>query len=399
MSHHHLLHPLVIVGGGFTGPLMALALGAQYGPVFLIDPAPLDHQLAAPSDGRAIAITQASKAFFGQLGLWDLLAPHAEPLLTVITADVTGPEMCMDTDDLGGQALGYMVDAKILKDTLLSQAQKQEHITCLTDQVTHLEYQSPFQSSLAVHLASGNSMAATLVIGADGARSRLRKAANLREYKWSYDQTAFVRVYQHTTPHHGQAYETFLPTGPFATLPLPNHCSSIVWSVSNTQAQQLRSLSSDEFDQAAFQHMPPYTGLTPQSAVWERPLNGLWVPFFTTHRLALLGDAAHQIHPLAGQGFNLGIDDVAALAETLAEGTALGLDLGSQTLLKRYEQKQRWRHLSYLGATHGLDRLFSNDDSTLQWLRQRGLAFVEKTPSLKRFFAHHGAGIKAPAGL
>lgn len=395
----HPIHPLVIVGGGFTGPLMALALGPEYGPLFLIDPAPLGHHLAAPSDGRAIALTQASKVFFEQLGLWDLLSPHAEPLLTVITAQGTGPQMRLTTDDLGGLPLGYMVDAKILKDTLLSQAHKQSHITVLTDQVTHLEYQSPFESSLVVHLASGNSVAGSLVIGADGARSRLRKAANLREYQWSYQQTAFVRVYQHTNPHHGQAYETFLSTGPFAILPLPDHRSSIVWSVSDNHAQHLRSLSSDDFDRAAFQHMSGYTNLTPQSPVWERPLNGLWVPFFTTHRLALVGDAAHQVHPLAGQGFNMGIDDVAALTQTLAEGVSLGLDLGSRTLLKRYEQKQRWRHLGYLGATHGFDRLFSNDDATLAWLRQRGLAFVENTPSLKRFFAQQGAGVKPSVGV
>jgi 2-octaprenyl-6-methoxyphenol hydroxylase len=206
-----------------------------------------------------------------------------------------------------------------------------------------------------------------------------------------------VRVYQHSNPHHGQAYEKFLETGPFAILPLPENRSSIVWAVPSDQAQTLRSLADSEFDQTAFQHMQEYADLTPYSPVWERPLNGLWVPFFTTHRLALIGDAAHQIHPLAGQGFNLGIHDIMALEETLEEGVSLGLDIGSQTLLKRYEQKQRWHHLAFLGATHGLNRLFSNDEIGLKWLRTRGLEFVEKTPSLKRFFAHKGAGLPSKA--
>ncbi|MFN7663075.1 MAG: FAD-dependent monooxygenase [Alphaproteobacteria bacterium] len=387
-------YPITIIGSGFTGPLMALALGHDYGPLFLVDPAPLEQQLDTPSDGRAIAITQASKAFFSQLGLWELLAHHAEPLMRVITRQAAGPQVQITSDHLDGQPLGYMVDAKILKDTLLTQAHKQSHITCLTDQITHLDSESPFQSTLTVHLASGQSLGSSLVIGADGARSRVRQAANLRHYGWSYDQTAFVRVYQHDNPHHGQAYETFLPTGPFAILPLPHNRSSIVWAVPNSQAQSLGQLSSEAFDQAAFPHMEAYTNLTPQSPVWQRPLQGLWVPFFTSHRLALVGDAAHQIHPLAGQGFNLGIQDVAALAETLAEGALLGLDLGSHTLLKRYQQKQRWQHLAFLGATHGLDRLFSNDNATLDWVRQKGLQWVENTPALKRFFAHQGAGLK-----
>lgn len=392
----HFSHPIVVVGGGFIGPLMALALGPKYGPIYLIDPLPFEYHLASPTDGRAIALTHTSKQLLERLAVWPSLIPRAQPLFSVLTQDAKGTEMRMTTQDTFGEPIGYMVDSKVLKNTILQHLHKQSHVTFLTDQVLHLEYQAPFQSSLTLHLGTGNTLSAGLVIGADGARSRLRLAANLRTHQWTYDQIAFVRVYQHTNSHRGQASEKFLDTGPFAILPLPGNCSSIVWTVSAEKAQHLRSLSDSEFDQEAFQHMRHYTGLTPHSPIWACPLNGLWVPFFTTHRLALIGDAAHQIHPLAGQGLNLGIQDVAALAATLEEGHGLGLDIGSQTLLKRYEQQQRWQHLSFLGATHGLNHLFSNDDATLDWLRTKGLEFVENTPSLKRFFAQQGAGIKQP---
>lgn len=388
------VHPIVIVGGGFIGPLMALALEPKYGPIYLIDPTTLDHQFNAPSDGRAIAITQTSKDLFIQLGLWSRLQAEAQPLLSVITKDESGSEMRMTTHDTFGKPLGYLIDSKFLKETILREAHKRNTITFMENQVQHLEYQSPFQSSVTVHLANGESILSSLVIGADGARSKVRLAANMRTYQWGYDQTAFVRVYQHRNSHQGQAYEKFLQTGPFAILPLRGNASSIVWAVPPEKADYLKSLSSSEFDEQSFQHMTEYRGLTPYSPVRHFPLSGMWVPFFTTHRIALIGDAAHQIHPLAGQGFNLGVHDVAALAETLKEGVSLGLDIGSQTLLKRYEQKQRWRHLSLLGATHGLNRLFSNDDAILEWIRTKGMALVENTPSLKRFFLEHGTGIK-----
>jgi 2-octaprenyl-6-methoxyphenol hydroxylase len=387
-------YPIVIVGGGFIGPLIALTLGKKYGPVYLVDPNPLECQLTAPSDGRAIAVTQASKKLLERLNIWPALGSYAQPLSAVVTQEPNGAEMRMTSEDTFGETIGYMIDSKVLKDALLRTLHKQSFATFLTDQVLNLEYQTPFQSSLSLELASGTTIAAALVIGADGARSRIRLAANLRTHHWDYDQIAFVRTYQHSNLHKGRAYETFLDTGPFAILPLPNNCSSIVWTVSAEKAKQLQSLTDQDFDKEAIRHMPGYKDVTPYSPVRAFSLKGLWVPFFTSHRIALVGDAAHQIHPLAGQGLNLGFYDVEALEETLSEGLSLGLDIGSQTLLKRYEQKQRWQHLSFLGATHGINSLFSNDDATLAWLRTKGLELVEKTSGVKRFFAQHGAGIR-----
>ncbi|HCI49119.1 MAG: hypothetical protein A2621_02095 [Alphaproteobacteria bacterium RIFCSPHIGHO2_01_FULL_41_14] len=393
----HSSHSIVIVGGGFIGPLMAMTLGARYGRIYLIDPTPTTYQVSAPTDGRAIALTQPSKQLLERLGVWPDIAPRAQPLLSVVTQDESGATLRLSArEDNFGEPFGHMVDSKVIRLAILKQLHKQSHVTFLTNQVVQLEYQDPFQSSLVVHLITGEALPASLVIGADGARSRLRLSANLRTHQWPYNQTAFVRLYQHTSSHYGCAHEKFLETGPFAILPLPNRCSSIVWTANAEKAEELRSLSAVDFDKAAFKHMEGYVGLTPYSSVSAFSLNALWVPFFTTHRLALIGDAAHQIHPLAGQGLNLGMHDVAALAETLAEGADLGLDIGSQTLLKRYEQRQRAQHLAFLGVTHGLNRLFSNDDETLQWLRTKGLEFVEKTPNLKQFFVQHGTGVKHP---
>lgn len=388
-------YPIVIVGGGFIGPLIALTIGKKYGPVYLIDPQPVDYHLTAPSDGRAIAVTQASKKLLERLNVWSSLGSYAQPLSSIVTQEANGAEMRMTSEDTFGEPIGYMIDSKILKDVLLRSLHKQSFVTFLTDQVMNLEYQAPFQSSLSLELASGDTLSAALVIGADGARSRIRLAANLRTHHWEYEQIAFVRTYQHSNLHGGHAYEKFLETGPFAVLPLPNNCSCIVWTVSSEKANYLQSLADQDFDKEVIKHMPSfYTNVTPHSQVRAFPLKAFWVPFFTAHRIALIGDAAHQIHPLAGQGLNLGMYDVEALEKTLQEGVSLGLDIGSQTLLKRYEQKQRWQHLAFLGATHGINSLFSNDDATLEWLRIKGLELVEKSSSLKRFFAQHGAGVR-----
>ena len=388
-------HPIAVIGSGYIGSLMAISLAKRNQSVFLVDPTPLSHHLKTDSDGRAISITQASKHTFEQLGLWEALAPHAEPLLTVRTQESTGEEMCLSTEHAQDQPLGYMVDAKALKDTLLQKAHNTPLITCFTDRITHLESHTPFDSSLEVHLANEGSFLASLVIGADGTQSRTRQCMNLRTHQWSYDQTAFVRVYQHTSDHQGYAYEKFLETGPFAILPLPGNRSSIVWSASHEKAKQLSALSEEAFDQEAFQHMKGYEGLTPCSPVRSWPLKGLWTPHFVGHRMALVGDAAHRIHPLAGQGFNLGAQDVQVLEETISKGLSLGLDIGSRTLLQQYEQKQRWQHLTLLGVTEGLNRLFSNEDATLKWIRKRGLQLVEGSPTLKSFFARKGTGLKS----
>lgn len=384
--------PVVIVGSGFVGSLMALALSRLNIPIIVMDGTALETHLHKPKDGRAISLTHNSRLVFESYNLWDTLAAYVQPLSKIYTTDTSGAQLKLKADDLPHKALGYMVDSKQLKDTLLTAVQKTPGIQYVEDTVVNLSYVSPFNHAIEITGKTGQRYKCALLIGADGAQSTVRKLLNLRVHQWSYDQTAFVRVYSHSNPHQGVAYEKFLPTGPFAILPLQNHHSSIVWTITTEKANHLATLPDHQFDQEAFNHMAEYQNLAPTSPLWRFNIKGCWTPHFTTARAALVGDAAHVIHPLAGQGFNLGIQDVAALAQVVQKGISLGLDIGSPTLLHTYHRQQRLKHLALLGVTDGLNRLFSNEDAILRWMRRVGLNQVDQMPSLKSFFMEHGTG-------
>lgn len=386
-------YPVTIIGSGFVGTLSAIMLSHQKIPIRVIDKLSLAEQLSKPSDGRAISITLGSKDIFDRMGLWEALAPHAQPLTNVYTVDGGGAAVNINESDLNNSPLGYMVDSKILKDTLLREIHASCNIEYIADQVVSASYVAPFDHAIDINLKTEKPITTSLLIGADGAESTVAKIVNLRRHCWSYDQTAFVRIYQHSTPHEGRAYEKFLPTGPFAILPLPENRSSIVWTVPDEKAEVLKNLTSEAFDQEATAFMQEYSDLTPASPIWRFPIKGVWTPNFTTNRVALLGDAAHVIHPLAGQGFNLGIQDADVLSDVIAQGLSLGLDLGSRALLQNYERQQRRRHLSLLGATDGLNRLFSNENAMLSWIRSTGLKAIESMPTIKTFFAEEGTGL------
>lgn len=384
--------PIVIVGSGFVGSLMALSLSRLKIPVILMDGLSLETHLHKPTDGRAISLTHHSRLLFEECNLWGDLAPYAQPLSKIYTTDASGTQLELKADDLPHKALGYMVDSKQLRDTLLKAVQKTSDIQYVQDTIVHLSYVSPFNHAIEVTGKTGQRHKCALLIGADGAHSTVRKLLNLRVHQWTYDQTAFVRVYQHSNPHQGVAYEKFLSTGPFAILPLQNNHSSIVWTVNAEKSSHLKALPDHQFDQEAFNHMTEYEGLRPASPLWQFRIQGCWVPHFTTARAALVGDAAHVIHPLAGQGFNLGIQDVGALTQVIQKAVSLGLDIGSTTLLQTYQRQQRAKHLALLGITDGLNRLFSNEDATLSWMRRMGLDLVNHMPSLKSFFVQQGTG-------
>lgn len=386
-------HPITVVGSGFVGTLAALMLSRQGLPIRIIDPLTISEHMSKPTDGRAISITMGSKAIFEEMGLWNILEPHAQPLTNIYTLDASGAEMHLSTNDLEKGPLGYMLDSKILKDTLLRQVYLNTKIDYIPDKVTNIHYVEPFDHAAELTLQVEEPVQTSLIIGADGSNSTISKILNLRTHRWSYDQTAFVRIYQHENLHEGRAYEKFLSTGPFAILPLPQNRSSIVWMMPNKIAEKFFQMDQEDFDKEAFKHMKEYTAPTPISPIWHFPIKGLWVPNFTSNRVALIGDASHVIHPLAGQGFNLGIQDAHVLSTVIGQGLSLGLDLGSRALLQNYERRQRNRHLTLLGATDGLNHLFSNENATLKWIRSNGLKAIESLPTMKQFFAEKGTGL------
>ena len=386
-------HPISVVGSGFVGSIAAIGLASKGFKLRLIDPLSVEDHLKKVTDGRAISITQGARQFLDQHGLWSKLMPFAQALTVIHTTESKTAELKLSPADLGGIPLGYMVDSKHLKDILLTHISKNPLIDYVTGKVQTMSYVPPFDHAIDMVLENSQILRSSLVIGADGAQSSVAKLLNFRVHRWDYDQTAFVRTYQHLNAHRGHAYEKFLPTGPFAILPLPQNHSSIVWTVPTKLAEVLHSLKPVNFDAKAFTLMEEYKGLKPTTPLKSFPIKGQWMPFFTANRVALVGDAAHVIHPLAGQGFNLGIQDVAALVGTIEHGLSLGLDIGSLSLLHRYQKKQRIKHLSLIGITDGLNRLFSNEDTALRWIRTKGLEITASMPTLKQFFAAHGAHV------
>ena len=249
-------------------------------------------------------------------------------------------------------------------------------------------------SRIAATLADGGSIAARLLVAADGARSTLRQAAGIATHGWNYGQSAIVINVAHERDHNGRAEEHFLPAGPFAILPLKGRRSSIVWTERTDEAERIMGLPDAEFHAELEQRFKLHLGeLTVIGARRVHPLGFFVARSFIADRIALVGDAAHVIHPIAGQGLNMGLKDVAALAEVIVDAARLGLDPGTANVLEQY---QRWRRFDTMAmgfATDGLNRLFSNRSDVLRLARDVGLGMVERLPGLKRLFIREAAGL------
>ena len=248
-------------------------------------------------------------------------------------------------------------------------------------------------NGIEVHLADGEKISTRLLVGADGARSKIREQAGIATSGWNYDQSAIVTTVAHERDHHGRAEEHFLPAGPFAILPLTGKRCSIVWTETAREAERMVALPDDEFHAELEKRFGLQLGdikvIGPRRAF---PLGLHTARAFIAERLALVGDAAHIIHPIAGQGLNMGLRDVAALAEAIADAARLGLDIGSADVLERYQRWRRFDTMTMGVATDGLNRLFSNHSDVLRLARDVGLGLVERMPALKRVFIREAAG-------
>ncbi|MGE0034811.1 MAG: ubiquinone biosynthesis hydroxylase [Xanthobacteraceae bacterium] len=392
---------LLIGGAGFAGLALAIALRQGLGPSFSV--AVADPALARePADARASAIVAAARRLFETIGVWDKVAAGAQPILDMVITDsrlqdaVRPTFLTFDGDVAPGEPFGHMIENAPLLAALVEKA-KAEGIDLLPVGVAKILPAGSHR--IDAELADGRTVSARLVVAADGARSSVREQAGIASHGWSYGQSAIVTTVRHERDHHGRAEEHFLPAGPFAILPLNDdpeigHRSSIVWTEDKREAERIVALPDGEFHAELERRFGLKLGdiaaIGPRRAF---PLGFAVARSFIAERVALVGDAAHVIHPIAGQGLNMGLRDVAALAETIVDAARLGLDPGSLAVLERY---QRWRGFDTMAmgaATDGLNRLFSNRSDVLRLVRDVGLGMVDRLPGLKHFFIREAAGL------
>ena len=385
---------LLIAGGGLNGLLLGVACAGAGLAVAIVDPQDPTTLLADDFDGRSSAIGYGSHKVFEAIGLWPEIASDAEPIREIRVADDDSPLFLhYDHRELAtGVPLGYIVENRILRRALINRVGSIPNLLFLAPLAVDSVSTSPFGATAA--LSDGRQLRARLVAGADGRKSPLRRAAGIQTVEWRYPQTGIVTTVQHQRPHNGVAVEHFLPAGPFAILPMTGNRSSIVWTERVELAPRLVDLSDVVFAADLAARFGDFLGtVEPIGPRWTYPLALLLAEGYVATRLALIGEAAHAIHPIAGQGLNLGIRDVAALAELLIDARRLGLDIGDEAVLVRYQQWRRFDALALTAVTDSLNRLFSNSLLPVQLARDVGLAAVNRFPPLKRLLMRDAMGI------
>lgn len=389
-------HDIIIAGGGLNGPTLALAL-AQVGlSVAVIDARPVRDRAEEGFDGRAYALALASRRLLTALGLWGGLAAKAQPILRVEAAqgqpgEGAGPfHLVFDSAEIEEGPVGHMLEDRFLYAALVG---------AMKGRVTHLPGrqvvgQEVRPGHVAVTLDDGREMTGRLLVGADGRGSGVAARAGIARRGHGYGQTALVCALDHERPHGGVAWQYFMPTGPLAILPLPGNRSSIVWSETDENARVIATLPDDEFLDVLRPRFGDYLGeIRLAGPRFSYPLSLSLADSYVAPRIALVGDAAHGVHPIAGQGLNLGLRDVAALAEVVALAARRGEDIGAPDVLERY---QRWRRFDATALGLGMDSvntLFSNDLPGLRQARGLGMGLVTAIAPLRRAFMRQAAGL------
>ncbi len=398
----------VIVGGGLVGLTLALALakgGVECVVIDALDPAAVTD---AGFDGRVSAIAFASCRMFRALNMWDDLGPHAQPINDIVVSDSRGPRAAnkgaaspfflhFDHREIGDEPLGHLIENRHTRMAQQKAVEAEPLVTLIApDGVMSVERDD--HSATAI-LRSGTRVRGQVAFACDGRGSPTREAAGIKLVKWSYKQTGIVTTVEHEKPHEGVAQEYFLPSGPFAILPMVGNRSSLVWTEASHLAPAFLELDDERFAAEIADRFGDFLGdLSPVGPRWSYPLGLQIAPEYVKPRLALVGDAAHGVHPIAGQGLNLGLRDVAALAEVIVDTARLGLDIGSLETLKRYERWRRFDNTVLAAGMDGLVHLFSNDFAPLRHARDLGLGIVNEIGPLRRLFMRHAGGTVALGG-
>lgn len=385
---------IAVVGGGLIGSTLGLALAKAGFRTVLIERNRQETQLSDAFDGRTTALASSTATILKGLGLWDDLGPVAGPIADIRVSD-RGSSLYLHFDHraVGTEPMGYIIENRHLRRTLATALAACDLVTVEAPaSVAAIERTG---GAAILTLADGRQIRARLIVGTDGKNSMVRQSAQIRQIGWGYDQTALVTLIRHENPHRGIAHERFLKGGPLALLPLlDEHLSSLVWTEETPVAERLEALSDADFATELAKAFGPWLGEMEVAAPRSRwALSLHHATQYVAPRLALAGDAAHGIHPIAGQGANLGWRDVAVLAEILVDARRLGLDIGDIAVLERYQAWRRPDNITLAMATDGLNRLFRGASGPIGLARDLGLGAVNRIPPLKSFFMRHAMGL------
>jgi 2-octaprenyl-6-methoxyphenol hydroxylase len=382
---------VVIVGAGLVGMTLAIRLSQLGIKVKLLERNSFSKVKGGINDGRTIAVTQGSKRFLQMCGLWEALEPTSQKI-NYIRAFEHGSAWTLDYDyqDLGADPMGYIIEFDSLTDALYEGVKNAE----LVEVIANCNLQKLVAGE--IHTSDHGIIKSQLVIGADGRNSWIRNQVNIKSSTKEYGHMALVAHFVHEKPHNATAWEVFQPQGPFAMLPMRDtddgkHQSGIVWC--GPKDINWEAIPQIELENKLMEIFPFYGSVKLHSKRWVFPLVGLTVDKTTANRTVLIGDAAHALHPIAGQGVNLGWRDVADLANVLIEAKDLGQDYGSELLLTKYRKKRRFDQHGLYFFTDSLTKLYGIDNSLVSFARQAGLATVNKIPAIKKFFMKKAMGV------
>jgi len=394
-------YDIVIGGGGYTGLTMARALSATLGTsvrIAVVDKGDLTASGNWVADPRAFAISSGAKRMLDVLDIWQPLADHAQAVSDIEITDsslgnaVRPPVLSYNNKVKDGEPASYILETSYLTEALLKSVSTDPAITLIGGAA--IERFNADAAGVEITLSNERNINAALLIAADGRNSRLRQSAGIKTVEWDHGQIGIVTIVAHNKPHEGRAVQHFLPSGPFAILPLPENRSCVTWSEEAATGRAVMALDDDGFLGELRQRFGYRLGeitLAGKRGSW--PLTTSLARSYIARRLALVGDAAHGVHPIAGQGFNLAMRDVAALCEVLAHSARLGIDLGGGEALERYERWRRFDSAASAFAFSGLNKLFSNDWTLARTLRDAGMGVVDRLPGLKRMFVEEAGGL------
>ncbi len=396
---------VVIVGGGLTGLTLGIGLSVCGLRTAVVDAADPDRATGAGFDGRVVALSPASINLYQALGLWPEVEAHAEPIRDILVTDGRTPgrfersgaaplflhfePASSDAEVLG---LGAIVENRVLLSALHESARGQSGLDVVAPmQVVDV---TTTEAGVEIALGSGRILHAALCLACDGRGSPTRQRLKLKTVEWSYPQTGIVTTVKHAEPHEGVAQEYFLPGGPFAILPMTEGRSSLVWTERTEDAGIIMGLDDAAFTEELYLRFGDFLGeVEPVGGRFSYPLSFMLAHSYYSGRCALVGDAAHVIHPIAGQGLNLGLKDAAALVDVVCEARSLGLDIGGGDVLDRYQTWRRFDNASLALITDGLNRLYSSDVMPQRFLRDLGMALVDKAGPARRFFVRQASGL------